>query len=204
MLQSATLPLYRLSGPVGCFEPRQEFSAQVGESSPALLVMADLRQQVAFTVEPNASIDDALQRMKTVGVRLLFVVNPGKDIVGLITSTDILGEKPLQFHQELQLRHDEIMVRDIMTPQAQLEALHMDDVLRASVGDIVATLRGVGRRHALVLDTDPRRRRAAIRGIFSVSQIGKQLGYLIETPEIANTFAQVEMVVNNQAGGGFA
>jgi len=203
MTQPATLPLYGLPGPVGCFEPRQEFSAQVSESSPALLVMTDLRQQVAFTIEPNASIDRALQRMKTVGVRLLFVVNPEKDIVGLITSTDILGEKPLQFHQELQLRHDEIMVRDIMSPHGRLEALQMDDVMRATVGDIVATLRAVGRRHALVLDADPLSGRPAVRGIFSVSQIGKQLGYVIETPEIANTFAQVEMALNNQTGTGF-
>jgi len=204
MTQPATLPLHRLPGPVGCFEPRQEFTAQVSDSSPALLVMTDLRQQVAFSIEPNASVDRALQRMKTVGVRLLFVVNPEKDVVGLITSTDILGEKPLKFRQELQLRHDEVMVRDIMTPQAQLEALNMGDVLRASVGDIVATLRSVGRRHALVLDEDPGNGRPAIRGIFSASQIGKQLGYVIETPEIANTFAQVEVALNNQAGAGIS
>lgn len=199
MSPTRTLPLHRLNGFVRCFEPRQAYAAQIGEDSPAILAMTDLRQQVAFNIEPNVSIEAALHRMKTAGVRLLFVVSQEMDIVGLITSTDILGEKPMQFHQNLQLRHEEILVRDIMTPHSELETLAMDDVLRARVGDIVATLRSVGRRHALVLDMDPGTGRPAIRGIFSASQIGKQLGCLIETPEIANTFAQVEMALNNEA-----
>lgn len=199
MKHSRILALHPLPGLLGYFEPSQELPAQVKENSPAILVMTDLRQQIAITVEPNVSIDWALQRMKTVGVRLLFVVNGHKKILGLITSTDILGEKPLQFHQELHLRYEEIMVRDIMTPQNALEVLRMDDVLRSSVGDIVATLQSVGRRHALVVDEDVRTSQPSIRGIFSATQIGKQLGMTIETEEVANTFAEVGMALNSQA-----
>ena len=192
-----SLPLHSLPGLVGYFEPSQELPAQVREDSPAILVMTDLRQQIALTVEPNVSIDWALQRMKTAGVRLLFVVNSDKEVLGLITSTDIQGEKPLQFHQELHLRYEEIMVRDIMTPQTQLEVIYMEDVMRATVGDIVVTLKDVGRRHALVLDEDSRYDRMSIRGIFSISQISKQLNQLIDTTEVAHTFAEVEMALNN-------
>jgi len=197
MPASRALALHPLPGLVGFFEPSQELPAQVKEDSPAILVMTDLRYQSAVTVEPNVSIDWALQCMKTSGVRLLFVVNGDKQVLGLITATDIQGEKPLQFHQELHLRYEEIMVRDIMTPQPQLEVLNMEDVMRASVGDIVATLRSVGRRHALVLDEDPRCDRPAIRGIFSVSQISKQLNRVIETAEVAQTFAEVEAALNS-------
>lgn len=197
MADFGALPLHPLPGLVSYFEPSQELPAQVKDDSPAVLVMTDLRQQIAITVEPNVSIDWALQRMKTAGVRLLFVVNSDKEILGLITSSDILGEKPLQFHHELHLRHEEIMVRDIMTAQSELEVIHMDDVLRASVGDIVTTLQSVGRRHALVLDNDVRTKRASIRGIFSASQISKQLGQLIDTTAIAQSFAEVEVALNN-------
>jgi CBS-domain-containing membrane protein len=197
MAEFRALPLHTLPGLVGYFEPSQELPAKVIERSPAVLVMTDLRYQLAVTVEANVSIDYALQRMKTVGVRLLFVVNSDMDVIGLITSTDILGEKPLQFHQELHLRHEEIMVRDIMTPYDQLEVLHMEEVLRATVGDIVVTLQYVGRRHALVLDNDVRTGRPAIRGIFSSSQIGKQLGCVLETSFVASNFAEVEMVLNS-------
>lgn len=197
MAESRSLALHSLQGLVSYFEPSQELPAKVKEQSPAILVMTDLRQQTAVTVEPNVSIDWALQRMKTAGVRLLFVVNGDKHVLGLITTTDIQGEKPLQFHQELHLRYEEIMVRDIMTPKSRLEVLLMDDVLRASVADIVTTLRTTGRRHALVLDDNPHTKCPAIRGIFSVSQISKQLDQLIETSVVANTFAEVEMMLNN-------
>jgi len=196
MAESRSLALHPLQGLVSYFEPSQELPAKVKMQSPAILVMTDLRQQIAVTVEPNVSIDWALQRMKTAGVRLLFVVNSDKQVLGLITSTDIQGEKPLQFHQALHLRYEEIMVRDIMTPESHLEAMLMEDVMRASVADIVATLHTTGRRHALVLDDDPHTERPAIRGIFSVSQISKQLDQLIETTEVASTFAEVEMVLN--------
>lgn len=197
MEQSKVLSLHSLPGLVSYFEPSQELPAQVKEYSPAILVMTDFRQQIAITVEPNASIDWALQRMKTVGVRLLFVVNSQKQILGLITSTDILGEKPMQFHQQLHLRYEEIMVRDIMTPQNALEVLQMEHVLRASVGDIVTTLKSVGRRHALVLDNDVRTGQPSIRGIFSATQISAQLHQPIDTSDVAHTFAEVEMVLHS-------
>ncbi len=196
MAESRTLALHPLPGVVSYFEPSQELPARVREQSPAILVMTDLRQQIAVTVEPNVSIDWALQRMKAAGVRLLFVVNSDKLVRGLITATDLQGEKPLQFQQELHLRYEEIMVRDIMTPKNGLEVMLMEDVLRASVADVIATLRSTGRQHALVLDDDPRTERPAIRGIFSASQIGKQLDQLIETTEVANTFAEVELALH--------
>ncbi len=197
MEESKVLSLHPLQGLVSYFEPSQELPAQVKEHSPAILVMTDLRQQIAITVEPNVSIDWALQRMKAAGVRLLFVVNGEKQILGLITSNDILGEKPIQFHQELHLRYEEIMVRDIMTPQNSLEVLMMEEVLRATVGDIVATLQDVGRRHALVLDNDVRTGQESIRGIFSATQIGKQLNQPIETSGVAHTFAEVEVALHS-------
>jgi CBS domain containing-hemolysin-like protein len=192
-----SLQLHPLKSTVSYFEPSQELSGLVKEESPAILVMTDLRQQVAVTVEPHVSIDWALHRMKAAGVRLLFVVNTDKHVLGIITATDIQGEKPIRLHNERNLRHEEIMVRDIMTPHGELEVLHMDDILRASVGDIVATMIAVGRRHALVVDRDPRSSRQAIRGIYSISQISKQLNRPINTTDVAHTFAQVEMVLNS-------
>lgn len=197
MTEPRALPLHKLTDPVSFFEPSQELSAQVKDVSPAILVMTDLRQQIAVTIEPGVSIDWALERMKTCGVRLLFVVNSSRHVLGLITSTDILGEKPVQLRQELRLRREEIMVGDIMTPSLNLEVMNMDDVMRASVADVVKTLKSAGRRHALVVDCDSRTNLPAIRGIFSVSQIGKQLDRLIDTAEVANTFAEVEMMLNS-------
>jgi hypothetical protein len=54
----------------------------------------------------------------------------------------------------------------------------------------VTTLKAVGRRHALVVDSDEQGGQT-IRGLFSCSQLEKQLGQDIETTEIARSFAQV-------------
>ncbi|TCK19252.1 CBS domain protein [Thiogranum longum] len=197
MAQSKTLSLHPLPPSAGYFEPCQEFVERVHIDSPAILAMTDLRQQMAVNIEPDVSIEWALQRMKSAGVRLLFVVNPDKQLLGLITSTDIQGEKPAQFRQGLNLRHEEIMVRDIMTPYSNLEATDMSDVRQATVGDVVAMLEKVGRRHALVLDRDTDSGNMAIRGIFSASQIEKQLDRVIETVDVALTFAEVESALNS-------
>ncbi len=199
MSESRLLPLHPLPAAAGYFEPSQEFVERLTMDSPAAAAMTDLRQQIAQTVEPDVSIDWALQRMKSAGVRLLLVVDSSKRVTGLITSTDIQGEKPIKFHHQLGLRHEEIMVRDIMTPQPELDVVELADVRRASVADVVALLKRVGRRHALVLDRDPHSGNPAIRGIFSASQIEKQLDRIIETISVAQTFAEVEAALNSQA-----
>jgi CBS-domain-containing membrane protein len=180
-----------LSGPTGLFRPSQDLPERVKRESPAVMSMTDLLQVSALTVEPNVSINHALTRMKEGGVRLLFVTNPQEEVLGLITSTDIQGEKPLQLLKELRMSYDEVLVRDIMTPADGLEVIALGDVMKARVGDIVETLRHSGRRHALVVDTDTRTGRPAIRGIFSATLISNQLGVAIETVEVASTFAEV-------------
>jgi CBS domain-containing protein len=157
---------------------------------PALDVMTDLRRVEPVTIEPAASIEAANSKMIQHGVRLLLVVEAHKVVAGVITATDILGEKPLQFIQRTGVKHSEILVRDIMTPLEDLEAVRMDEVYRAKVGDIVATLQKAGRQHTLVVDTEEGSVR--IRGIFSISQIARQLGVTIQTPEIARTFSEIE------------
>ncbi|MGA7799574.1 MAG: CBS domain-containing protein [Gammaproteobacteria bacterium] len=190
------LRLYRSAADLGYFRPSQEFPDHVTMDSPAVLVMTDLRQVTAVTVEANVSIDWALNRMKEGGVRLLLVANSHDRVQGLITSTDIQGEKPMQLLKELGGQRSDLRVRDIMVPAEALEVMSLADVLKARVGDVVATLKRVGRRHALVEDTDPHTGWPAVRGIFSITQIGTQLGIAIETIEVATTFAEVTAVLN--------
>lgn len=190
------LNIRHLSGRIGYFRPTQELPAKVTLESPAIMTMTDLRQIAALTVEPNVSIEWALTRMREGGVRLLLVTNHDGEVVGLITSTDIQGEKPLQLLRELNLRHSEIRVRDIMIPRAKLEFISMEEVLKASVGNVLETLRRVGRKHALVYDRERSSGQMAIRGIFSASRLSRQLGIFFEPVEVAATFADVEIAIN--------
>ena len=108
--------------------------------------------------------------------RLLLVTGESDRILGLITARDIQGEKPIKISRESRVPHSAITVEAVMTPQSAIEVLNMLSVRNARVGHIVATLQELARQHALVVDVDPKTKAQCVRGIFSTSQISKQLG----------------------------
>ncbi len=165
----------------------------------AVDVMTDFRVVRAITVPATVSMEYAAQRMRVNRIHLLLVTDERNAILGLITSTDIEGEKPLIQISKRRVRRSEITVADIMTPRERLEVIDMADVLHAEVGNVVATLKAVGRQHAMVIDRDESGR-ALVRGLFSVSQLNRQLGATIETVEIARSFAEVETLFAPVAG----
>jgi predicted transcriptional regulator len=137
------------------------------------------------------SMEVANEYMKQRGVRSLLVLNQDEILTGIITATDVLGEKPLRFIQERGVKHSEILVSDIMTPLDRLEAIPAEEVRSARVGDIVASLLDTGRQHTLVVEKDDRGN-PVVCGIFSLTQIEKQLGIAIPSTEIARTFTEIE------------
>jgi CBS domain protein len=163
--------------------------------SSALDVMTDLRRIGAVTIGEGALIEEANRTMMSRRVRALFVIDDARHLLGILTATDILGERPIQFAQSRGIHHDEVSVRDIMTHADRLEILDIRDVERARVGDLVATLKLVGRQHALAVEmaTAPQK---TICGIFSLTQIARQLGVPPQqTHDIARTFAEIEAAI---------
>lgn len=184
--------------PMGPLPRRATFHApapgpapRVSLDAPALDVMTDLKQVTAVTIDPEASIEHAMRVMIRRNVRLLLVVSVENEILGLVTATDLVGEKPVQYVHEHGGSRADIQVRDLMTPHEQLEAIEFEAVRSAKVGHVLATLRASGRQHALVLDTEERAR-PRVRGIFSTSQLARQLGETVQTGEVAYTFAEIE------------
>jgi CBS-domain-containing membrane protein len=189
-----TLAAHRLQTGARYHQPGQNLE-RVRIDSPALAVMTDLRQIPAATIDPEAPLDAANRFMIRRGVRLLLVTDDDRQVLGLITSNDALGEKPLQFALERGIKRQEIRVSDIMTPGNQLDVLSYADLAHAEVGHIMATLQHAGRQHALVTDLDGGGGIEAVRGIFSASQIARQLGVAIQTTEVAQTFAEIGAVL---------
>ena len=190
----APLPLFPLQAGTSFHQPSQMLPQRVNLDDRAAECMTDLKQVSAAVIEPSATIDTANQTMIERGVRLLLVVERSREVVGIITANDILGEKPMQFMQESGIKRHEVLVQDIMTAQHQQEVLSLDDVLHSKVGHVVATLKKSGRQHAVVVDNAARK----IRGIFSATQIARQLGVTIQTTEVARTFAEIEAVLRNR------
>jgi len=164
--------------------------------SPAVEVMTDLRRVQAVTIGPDVSITAANRAMMRNNVRSLLVADERRCILGIITTTDTLGEKPMHVVHQRHIRHEDVLVRDIMTPRERLQVIGLRSVLNAEVGHVVATLKRSGRQHALVAEDDASGRQM-VRGIFSASQIARQLGTPIQTTEIASTFAEIEAAISH-------
>ena len=165
---------------------------RVSLDDPAFSVMTDLRTVRAATTTPGELMWRAQAQMVERRVRLLFVVDRESEIVGVITATDLLGEKPMRFMQSRGVPHHEIQVSDIMTPASMLEAIPLQDVAQMRVGHIVATHKAVRRQHLMVTEEGGRR----VRGLFSAAQVARQLGVELQTMEVAQTFADVEAALS--------
>ena len=90
--------------------------------------------------------------------------------------------------------------------KADVEVLALEDVASARVGHVLETLSKAGRQHALVVDSDmiaPKSlidapiRRTMVRGIFSISQLARQLGVSLQSVgEVARTFSEIEAALS--------
>jgi CBS domain-containing protein len=167
--------------------PDPELLERVSLDDPAFSVLTDLTQVTPATIGPERSIDHAHAMMLERRVRLLFVLQD-RFVVGVITATDLLGEKPMRFAQERGGTRSDVLVGDIMTPFEKMDAIDMQDVAQMRVGHIVATLKHVHRQHLLAAEEGGRR----VRGIFSTSRIAAQLGVELSTSDVAQTFAEIE------------
>jgi len=187
--------LNTLNGPVNYVRPQQVLPEHVTADSPAVDVMTDLKLTTTVTVSPAKTVDDALQIMVHKGVRMLLVEDLQCRVMGLLTATDIQGEKPMLFSQNSGVKHAEVLVRDIMVSIGDIEVMDFSDVSHSQVGDIVKTLTQAGRQHALVTELRGGDQGVLIRGIFSTSQISQQMGIPIKLSEKAQTLVELEAAI---------
>ena len=185
------LAIRELGAGAGFRRPTQAQAAKVTIESPALEVMTDLKLTPPATIRPQAPLAGANQFMIVRGVRLLLVVDEREEVLGVISATDILGERPMRVATERGMRRDDLVVADIMIPAEQVEVVALEEVTHARVGHVLETLRRGGRQHALVLDGE-----RMVRGIFSLSQVARQLGVSVSTGgEVARTFSEIELAI---------
>lgn len=181
---------------------------RVHPDNPAVDVMTDFTYIQPRITKASVPIDAALEYMKTSGVRSLLVIGPEDDVIGLVSSYDVEGEKPIKLIEQTRVSRAEVTVDQVMTPKRDLQFVDMLSVRNAKVGHVVATLRGHGLRYLLVAqigqeeetpleglpDTymrgtewEPAKipRRASddrwIRGLFSAAQVSRQLGVELMT-----------------------
>ena len=191
-MSSAALPTFRLERGTGLAQADVSNDEPVTLDSPALAVMTDLTRVKAATTHPATSLRQAEQMMIYQGVRMLFVVTAMPSIEGLITTTDLDGDKRMRVVHERNLHYDELSVADVMTGLDSLDAVDYERLRTASVGNAVATLQRLGRNHLLVVEAATARTPRRVRGVVSRSQIERQLGSGIDVTPIASSFSEIE------------
>ena len=188
----AALPTFRLDRGTTLAQAQPTDNAPVTLASPALAVMTDLTQVKAATTHPRTTLRQAEQAMIYQGVRMLFVVTEMPLIEGLITATDLGGDKQMRVVHERHLHYDELSVADVMTELGALDAIDYTIVQAAAVGNAVATLQRLGRNHLLVVEASTAQTPRRVRGVISRSQVERQLGRPIDITPIASSFSEIE------------
>ena len=148
---------------------------------PAVHAITDFAREQPVIVDPERQIDDALNDMIRLGVRALLVATDRR-LIGLVTSYDIQGEKPIQFLQSSNYsRHQDIRVADIMTPWDQLLAVVWADIQSARAGDLKRVFEECDLTHLLVIEFDKRNSAASVRALASRTRLMRQLTGLRRT-----------------------
>lgn len=171
----------------------------VTHDSCALEVMTDLRVLDPVSIIEDATLDAAHALMVSRAIRLLFVTDDEGHLTGLVTATDVLGERPMQrIHQDGK-RHSELLVRDVMTPRAELDTLMLKDVSHAKVGQLIATMKQLGRQHALVVEHNTHSGHHELCGLFSTSHIARRLGVSLNFIRVPQTFSEIQQRLTHPA-----
>jgi CBS domain-containing protein len=160
----------------GVLPRRSVFDGQfLDPGDPAIHAITDFTREHPITVDEERQIDAALDDMIRFGVRAMLVVREQR-IVGLITSYDIQGERPLQFLQTSNYsRHQDIRVGHIMTPWHRLLAVDWETVQAARAGDLLHVLEEAAITHLLVIDPGKKNAAPIVRALVSRARLARQM-----------------------------
>lgn len=168
------LPMRRFGDPV---LPRRSIldGQRLEPGDPAIYAITDFKRDYPMTVEAERQIDDALTDMIHLGVRALLVAKEQR-LVGLVTSYDIQGERPIQFLQSSNYnRHQDVRVMHIMTPWDELLALDWENIESARAGELLAVFQQTNLTHLLVVEVDRKTSHSMVRALASRARLLRQL-----------------------------
>jgi CBS domain-containing protein len=141
---------------------------------PAIAVMTDFREHSSVSVVEGTTLDAALEHMKHVGVRCAFVTSPARQVVGLITAYDILGEKPTRYTQATGGRRKDVVVDNIMTRIADWRTADVKDLERLTVAAVAHVFDETQLTHIAVMESGERGAKR-LRGLLSAARVKRLL-----------------------------
>lgn len=153
----------------------EEFS-DVQANTSALAILTDFRSHKPQMIDSHLEATEALEVMLAEDVKTKIVVDDSKEFIGVI-SIDDLSDHSMQLKQmALHVKRAELLVRDLMHARANIRALEYDQFKRATVADVVSTMKKTHQEYLLVVDKDAHH----IRGIVSARDIASRLHAPVE------------------------
>ena len=145
-------------------------------TDPAVYAITDFKRDYPMTVDAERQVDDALSDMIRLGVRALLVAKEQR-LIGLVTSYDIQGERPILFLQSSNYdRHEDIRVIHVMTAWEELMVLDWEEMEGAHAGDLLKLFDETGLTHLLVIERDRKASTSTVRALASRARLLRQLG----------------------------
>jgi len=165
---------------------------EITTNSPALTIFTDFKQHLPLLIDADTPAIQADYLMKKAHVRLKLVVDENNELIGTISLQE-LNDQHIQILQNQGINREDINVRDLMIPRSQQKVVNYQQLVNATIGDVLDVLRKNGTLHCLVVDSDQHQ----IRGIISASDIARRLHIPVEiaTP---TTFVDIFKAVNGE------
>ena len=158
-------------------------------------VFYNFAQHSPPTIASQSNIDTAQQQMAGSLLHLLLVTDTKGQILGMVGSDDVIGEKPIRLTHEKKISRNDITVNMVMIPKNQVVCFKKSEVKFAKVWEVLESLRHLQQHHALVLDDEKDPQQPAVIGFFSAIYIGKLLDTNVTTDiSIAHSISELSDV----------
>lgn len=149
---------------------------EINANTPALAILTDFRTYKPVMLDSHLEAIEALEGMLAEDVKIKLVADGSKEFVGVISLDDLAHHNMLLKQMALYLKHDELLVSDLMHSRAEIRAVDFDQFQKATVGDLVSTLKKTHQEYLLVVDKEAHH----IRGIVSAREIARRLHTPVE------------------------
>ena len=153
----------------------EEFS-DVQPTTSARAILTDFRSHKPHMVDSHLEASEALEMMLAEDVQTKIVVDDSREFIGVISIDDLSDHNRVLKQIALQVRRDELLVRDLMHARAKIRAIEYDKFILATVADVVSTLKKNHQEYLLVVDKGAHH----IRGLVSSRDIANRLHVPVE------------------------
>ncbi|WP_111495339.1 MULTISPECIES: CBS domain-containing protein [Marinobacter] len=189
------LPTHEVIGNQRIVDPQQH--QDLTPDDAATSVMRDFRHKRPATISADLDVKEARSLMKSADVPLKLVINHRGEFLGLIGLKDILGKRVMAQAHAMGISQDDLQVSDIMHPASEFPSVHIRDLERMRVGDVVETFNRAHTEHFLVFEDDAQHPgTTCLCGLVSASVVARRLHIALDSRARARSFSDIVHAVH--------